>query len=93
MARKQIESYKKSHQACEACGRPATGDPHHIRTRGAGGGDEPENLLRLCNECHYQIAHQKGIMILVLMYPHIEQKVLTAAPYLGLPQFQGEMQY
>jgi hypothetical protein len=50
-------------------------------------------LLRLCYECHYNIAHTKGIMILCLMYPHIEPKVMVAAPYLGLPHYSGEMQY
>ncbi len=92
MGKKQLEAYKKLHNACEACRKPVSGDPHHIRTRGAGGGDEPENLLRLCYECH-QIAHTKGIMILALMHPHIESKVMVAAPHLGLPHYNGKMQY
>lgn len=46
---------------CEYCGRPASGDPHHIRPRSLGGPDAPENLIQLCHTCHlaaddYQIA-------------------------------------
>ena len=29
--------------------------PHHIQTRGAGGGDEPENIMIVCKECHNKI--------------------------------------
>jgi len=28
---------------------------HHIKSRGAGGGDEPENLISLCWECHRKV--------------------------------------
>ena len=30
-------------------------DPHHVKTRGAGGGDEPENLMPLCRVHHTEI--------------------------------------
>jgi len=30
-------------------------DPHHIRTVGAGGGDELENIIALCR-CHHDMA-------------------------------------
>lgn len=32
-------------------------DPHHIKTRGAGGGDEQANLCPLCRSCH-EAAHR-----------------------------------
>lgn len=32
----------------ERCSHPAEGEPHHIRTRGAGGDDRRENLIHLC---------------------------------------------
>lgn len=38
------------------CGREAPGEPHHIRTRGAGGGDIRENLIQLCGE-HHRAVH------------------------------------
>lgn len=41
---------------CEYCGRPDYTEQHHIKTRGAGGPDIGENLIRLCasveNNCH-----------------------------------------
>lgn len=37
------------------CNQPAPGEPHHIRTRGAGGKDVRENLIHLCGVHHAQI--------------------------------------
>ena len=37
---------------CEACGEGPPSDPHHIRSKGSGGGDELENLSPLCRKCH-----------------------------------------
>ncbi|MCR4399116.1 MAG: HNH endonuclease [Firmicutes bacterium] len=45
---------------CEICGRPGPTQAHHIRSRGAGGGDEPKNLISLCPECHARV-HAGGI--------------------------------
>ena len=42
---------------CEICGL-WTGNfahVHHIRTRGAGGNDVPENLISLCWKCHEKV--------------------------------------
>lgn len=43
-------------QPCVACGAmPPIGgsnDPHHVSTKGAGGGDVPENIMPLCREHH-----------------------------------------
>jgi predicted restriction endonuclease len=35
-------------------------DPHHIRSKGAGGQDVPENLITLCRE-HHDAAHRGEI--------------------------------
>ena len=35
---------------------------HHIRSRGAGGGDEPQNLISLCFECHRKV--HDGLLVL-----------------------------
>ncbi len=43
---------------CLACGRSPS-DAHHITTKGAGGGDVPENLMPLCRE-HHTLWHQRG---------------------------------
>lgn len=35
---------------CFACGAPPPSDPHHLRSRGAGGDDS--ECVNLCRECH-----------------------------------------
>lgn len=42
------------------CNNPVFGQPHHIKSRGAGGDDIRENLISLCGECH-QKAHSGNI--------------------------------
>ena len=37
---------------CMNCGAVIGLAPHHIKSRGAGGGDEMENLITLCIYCH-----------------------------------------
>lgn len=52
---------------CCCCGdKPC--DPHHIKTRGSGGGDETNNLLSLCRKHHTQI-HQIGFNKMLELYP------------------------
>ena len=41
---------------CEICPRAAV-DIHHIVYRSAGGGDEIDNLIGLCRDCH-ELAHE-----------------------------------
>lgn len=40
---------------CEVCGNTWSLQVHHIRSRGAGGDDLPENLICLCVECHTKV--------------------------------------
>lgn len=47
---KTLKSVQKDY--CEFCGSPASGWPHHIKTRGAGGRETPVNLIQLCGRCH-----------------------------------------
>ncbi|WP_027093001.1 HNH endonuclease signature motif containing protein [Cohnella thermotolerans] len=44
----------------EICDHPAEGEPHHIKTRGAGGSDVRENLIQLCGE-HHRLAQDGKI--------------------------------
>lgn len=41
-------------ETCELCGIFGYTERHHIKTRGSGGGDEPENLIDLCWKCHHE---------------------------------------
>ena len=82
----KLYDYMDAHPFCEACGTQVSPSalPHHIRTRGAWGGDEPENLLRLCYEHHYFYAHGlPGIAGLVSMYPHLQNKVSAVKYKIG----------
>ena len=45
-----IEAARKSY--CQVCYTRFGLHVHHIKTRGAGGGDIPENLICLCWKCH-----------------------------------------
>ena len=44
---------------CEYCGNPKNLEIHHIKTRGAGGKDIPENLIVLCHKCHQKAQQYK----------------------------------
>ncbi len=55
---------------CAVCGCIGPNDPHHIRSRGAGGGDTPENLISLCRSHHNEI-HQTGDTTFTCKYPHV----------------------
>lgn len=73
-----IATYRENHYACEAklCGRPAD-HIHHIRTRGAGGSDEDENLLALCWRCHDEL-HKLGWKTWTFLHPHLRVKMAWA---------------
>lgn len=47
---------KAKRSTCEICGCFCNNEPHHIISRGAGGGDIFENLIQLCPTCH-TLAH------------------------------------
>ena len=51
--------YWIQHKWCEVCGADTTEPPHHIKTRGAGGQDNQENLIELCREHHIEV-HKIG---------------------------------
>lgn len=53
-SREGLGRYRELHTVCEipGCGRAAAKTPHHLKTRGAGGGDEWGNLMSLCPICH-----------------------------------------
>jgi len=90
----QLKAYMQAHPFCEACGKPVRKGalPHHIKTRGAGGTDDPENLLRLCDECHYVIVHAlPGIRGLIVLYTHLRAKVLRMKPKLEAIVLDGEL--
>lgn len=57
-------------QPCLSCfQRPS--DPHHITTRGAGGGDTYDNVMPLCRK-HHTEWHQKGPVYMFTTYRYIK---------------------
>lgn len=73
--------YWASHLFCEVCGMETTA-PHHIRTRGAGGGDDKGNLLSLCT-FHHAMVHRMGTTLFCRDYPGVAEKIKRA---LGAPR-------
>jgi 5-methylcytosine-specific restriction endonuclease McrA len=52
--KKSIESIRKIGY-CEYCGSMSGLQVHHIKSRGAGGGDIDVNLVVLCYVCHREV--------------------------------------
>lgn len=55
-----VKAYKRLHSRCEHCGSRRGLQVHHLKTRGSGGGDEANNLMVLCLECHHKAHNQPG---------------------------------
>lgn len=55
--KKLLESYRL--KSCLVC-QTVPSDPHHIKSRGSGGDDSPENICPLCRKHHSEI-HQIGL--------------------------------
>ncbi len=55
---------------CAACGDWQNVSGHHIKSRGAGGHDIPENLIPLCIRCHTEI-HMIGPTKFYQKYPKL----------------------
>lgn len=67
----------------QRCGREAPGEPHHIRTRGAGGSDIRENLIQLCGE-HHRAYHDGHIDRHHLILVVAEREGKTAEEIYGI---------
>ena len=74
----EYTEYWCAHPFCEVvgCNEPSS-PPHHIRTRGAGGGDEPGNLLSLCTTHHTEVGTM-GVMSFADKYSHFFEKIIVA---------------
>jgi hypothetical protein len=58
-AKTQKLIFKEAGNRCAFCGMDDIYalEIHHIRSREDGGGDEPENLILVCSNCHSQITY------------------------------------
>jgi hypothetical protein len=81
---KEYEQYWIGHMHCEISGCKDhwgkikfAAPPHHIKSRGAGGTDEPENLIALCSDHHTfggDAVHRVGWKTFVKKYPEVKEK-------------------
>lgn len=69
--------YWLGHLFCEAKTGVRASSPHHIRSRGAGGDDSPENLLALSLEKHNEI-HLIGPWEFAVKHPWLREKINRA---------------
>jgi hypothetical protein len=63
--RKLLNSFHN--KPCIVCGKVPS-DPDHLRTRGAGGGDEESNIIPLCRHPHHIERHTIGLKSFVKKY-------------------------
>lgn len=59
---------------CEACGQFKPLDKCHIKTRGAGAGNEPWEYIMMCRE-HHQEQHKIGWARFADKYPAIKKSL------------------
>lgn len=74
--RKVILECKKDY--CEYCGRPAQGEPHHIRPRSLGGSDIKENQIQLCFDCHRAV--HDGKLSYTVLVPIVAKREDVSVP-------------
>lgn len=73
--------YSERQHFCEATLRylgAGRGTLAHVVSRGAGGSDEPWNLLKLCDEAHLEVQHRHGWDEFLQRYPHLKGVVERA---------------
>lgn len=61
--KKLVEAvYERDRGCCVNCGCyvPEGTKPHHVIFKSHGGGDTENNLVTLCNICHYKVHHGSG---------------------------------
>jgi hypothetical protein len=74
-----IEEYKARHPFCEACGlKHGRMNIAHITSVGAGGPDEPWNVLYIGEDHHIGEQHAEGWGPFLAKYPHLRWKVKRA---------------
>lgn len=70
----RMAEYMEAHPWCESCGSQCFSRPHRIMDDG---GNEPDNLLRLCAACR-QLIVVKGLDWFAQANPRLCRKIMTA---------------
>ena len=58
-AKLQRQVLERDGWRCQVCGSMQSLQVHHLKFRSQSGGDEEQNLITLCAECHEQV-HRKA---------------------------------
>lgn len=61
-------------EECLVCGFHVT-DLCHVKSKGAGGPDEPFNILRMCRACH-GAQHRLGWGSFLNRYPQVKEELV-----------------
>lgn len=62
---------ERDHHVCRYCGSRERLQVHHIKYRSKGGSEEADNLITLCEWCHYEI--HKDEPVGNIMYKHLTE--------------------
>lgn len=74
----EYTAFWMNHQRCEVAGCGLwSAAPHHWRTRGAGGDDNPLNLAALCTTHHTEV-HTVGVKEFGERHPEMAPKIAAA---------------
>lgn len=68
-------------QGCLICKQKDDTHIHHVTTRGAGGSNDPDNLVCLCPAHHVEI-HTIGVKTFADKYPYFDDWLRIAKPHL-----------
>jgi 5-methylcytosine-specific restriction endonuclease McrA len=63
---------KMQEVGCVACGATPPVDACHIKSRGAGGGDDWFNIIPMCRKCHTE-QHTIGWIQFTKKYSHVNE--------------------
>ncbi|MBW4620612.1 MAG: HNH endonuclease [Cyanosarcina radialis HA8281-LM2] len=52
----RAEVLRRDNKCCQVCGKPYSGQVHHVVPRSQGGTDDFDNLMTLCGRCHMLVS-------------------------------------
>jgi ribosomal protein S27AE len=50
------EILRRDNKCCQVCGKPHSGQVHHVIPRSQGGSNNFDNLMTLCGKCHMLVS-------------------------------------
>ena len=84
LRRLQAEVLDRDDHACQSCWRHSEAPPHHIIFKSEGGRDEADNMITLCETCHYKIHHIQAAKVLATINGQVGNKKLLQYIFKGI---------